>query len=45
LIDRLRPVSYDRPEGATPDFGLAAEVVAEVEPLLTTRDAKVTFRA
>jgi endosialidase-like protein len=38
LIRRLRPVSFDRKRTGDPDFGLIAEEVAEVEPLLITRN-------
>ena len=34
LIKRLRPVSFNWKEGGKPDFGLIAEEVADVEPLL-----------
>ncbi|HJZ69381.1 MAG TPA: tail fiber domain-containing protein [Blastocatellia bacterium] len=40
LIRRLRPVSFNWKQGWAPDMGLIAEEVAEVEPLLTTRDSK-----
>jgi hypothetical protein len=40
LIDRLRPVSFNWKDGGMPDLGLVAEEVAEVEPLLTTTNAK-----
>jgi hypothetical protein len=36
LINRLRPVSFNWKEGGMLDFGLVAEEVAEVEPLLAT---------
>jgi hypothetical protein len=40
LISRLRPVSFNWKTGNQPDIGLIAEEVAEVEPLLVTRDDK-----
>jgi len=40
LIRRLRPVSFNWKQGGTKDFGLIAEEVAEVEPLLATYDEK-----
>jgi hypothetical protein len=36
LIKRLRPVSFMWQDGGMPDFGLIAEEVAGIEPLLTT---------
>ena len=38
LIKRLRPVSFNWKTDKTLDFGLVAEEVAEVEPLLITRN-------
>jgi endosialidase-like protein len=38
LIRRLHPVSFDWKESGTPDFGLVAEDVEKVEPLLVTRN-------
>lgn len=38
LIKRLRPVSFRWTEGGAPDLGLIAEEVADIEPLLTTRN-------
>jgi len=40
LISRLRPVSFNWKGDDKHDFGLVAEEVAEVEPLLATYDAK-----
>jgi hypothetical protein len=40
VIDRLKPVTFTWKEVGTRDFGLSAEEVAEVEPLLVTRNAK-----
>lgn len=40
VINRLRPVTFTWKEGGERDFGLSAEDVAEVEPLLVTRNAK-----
>ena len=40
LVDRLKPVAFKWKEGGKRDFGLNAEDVAEVEPLLVTRNAK-----
>jgi hypothetical protein len=40
LIKRLRPVSFDWKSSGTPDVGLIAEEVDEVEPLLATHNAK-----
>ncbi|HKO44160.1 MAG TPA: tail fiber domain-containing protein, partial [Pyrinomonadaceae bacterium] len=41
LASRLRPVSFRWKGGRrTPDFGLVAEEVAQVEPLLVTRNGK-----
>ncbi len=40
LIRRLRPVSFNWKDGGILDFGLVAEDVAEVEPLLVTRNDK-----
>ncbi len=40
LIRRLRPVSFNWKEGGLLDLGLVAEEVAEVEPLLTSTNAK-----
>lgn len=39
IIKKLRPVSFNWTEGGMLDFGLVAEEVAEVEPLLTTQNA------
>ena len=36
LIKRLRPITFNWKEVGTPDMGLGAEDVAEVEPLLVT---------
>jgi len=38
LLSRLRPISFDWKEGGARDIGLAAEEVAQVEPLLTFRN-------
>ena len=38
LLTRLRPISFDWKEGGARDIGLAAEEVAQVEPLLTFRN-------
>ena len=38
LIQRLRPVTFDWKERREPDLGLIAEEVAEIEPLLVTRN-------
>jgi hypothetical protein len=40
LIKNLRPVTYRWMGDGTPDLGLIAEEVAEVEPLLTTHNEK-----
>ncbi len=40
LINRLKPITFSWKEGGERDFGLNAEDVAEVEPLLVTRNAK-----
>jgi hypothetical protein len=40
IIQRLDPVSFKWKEGEKSDVGLNAEDVAEVEPLLVTRNAK-----
>lgn len=40
LVSRLRPVSFDWKGDNRADFGLIAEEVAEVEPLLANYDAK-----
>lgn len=40
LIKRLRPVSFNWKADNASDFGLVAEEVAEVEPLLVTRNDK-----
>lgn len=40
LIGRLRPVSFNWKHGGMPDIGLVAEEVAEIEPLLVTRNEK-----
>ena len=40
LIRRLRPVSFRWKTGGMSDFGLVAEEVREIEPLLTTTDDK-----
>jgi hypothetical protein len=40
LVRRLRPVSFNWKANNDADFGLVAEEVAEVEPLLTTRNEK-----
>ncbi len=39
LISRLRPVSFAWRDSEMPDLGLVAEDVAEVEPLLTTKNS------
>ena len=39
LIRQLRPVSFNWKANEQPDFGLIAEEVAEVEPLLVTQNA------
>lgn len=39
LINRLRPVTFDWKESGERDLGLVAEEVANVEPLLVTRNA------
>ncbi len=38
LIRQFRPVTYNWKESNQPDLGLIAEEVAEIEPLLITRD-------
>ena len=38
LLQRLRPVTFDWKQTAEHDIGLIAEEVAEVEPLLITRN-------
>jgi len=40
LLSKLRPVSYEFRRDNTPDLGLVAEEVAEVEPLLVTYNDK-----
>jgi hypothetical protein len=40
LVDRLRPVSFRWRADDQADFGLVAEEVAEVEPLLVTRNGQ-----
>ena len=40
LINRLKPVAFKWKEGGQSDFGLNAEDVAEVEPLLVARNGK-----
>lgn len=40
LINRLKPVTFKWKDGGGSDFGLNAEDVAEVEPLLVTRNDK-----
>lgn len=40
LINHLKPVAFKWKEGGSRDFGLNAEDVAEVEPLLVTRNAR-----
>ena len=40
LVRRLRPVSFDWKANKEADFGLVAEEVAAVEPLLATRNEK-----
>jgi hypothetical protein len=40
LVNRLRPVTFNWKTTDEPDLGLIAEEVAEVEPLLITRNAK-----
>lgn len=39
VIQQLRPVTFAWKDGHQPDFGLIAEEVAMVEPLLSTRNA------
>ncbi|CAN5522636.1 hypothetical protein BH10ACI3_BH10ACI3_29250 [soil metagenome] len=38
LVKQLRPITFDWKQGGMHDFGLAAEEVAAVEPLLATYD-------
>lgn len=40
LISRLRPISFTWKDGGMRDLGLAAEEVAELEPLLVTHNSK-----
>ncbi len=40
LVKQLRPITFDWKQGGMHDFGLAAEEVAAVEPLLATYDEK-----
>ena len=40
FIYRLRPVTYNWKHDGTPDFGLIAEEVAEIEPFLINRNDK-----
>jgi hypothetical protein len=40
LVRKLRPVSFNWKDGGTLDFGLVAEEVNKVEPLLTTTNHK-----
>lgn len=40
LISRLRPIAFNWKQNGSRDLGLAAEEVAEVEPLLTFSNAK-----
>lgn len=40
LISRLRPVSFNWKAGGERDLGLVAEEVAEIEPLLVTKNEK-----
>ena len=40
LVNQLRPVTFDWKESKAHDLGLVAEEVAEVEPLLVTRNDK-----
>ena len=40
IVDRLRPISFTWKATGQPDIGLAAEEVAEVEPLLAFRNDK-----
>jgi hypothetical protein len=40
IINRLRPISFKWKQDGMPDIGLGAEEVAQVEPLLTFRNAK-----
>jgi hypothetical protein len=40
VIKRLQPMSFAWKEGGGRDFGLSAEAVAEVAPLMVTRNAK-----
>jgi Chaperone of endosialidase len=40
LVSRLRPITFTWKDGGMKDFGLGAEDVAEVEPLLVTYNSK-----
>jgi hypothetical protein len=40
LVNRLKPISFDWKEGGMKDFGLGAEDVAAVEPLMVTYNDK-----
>jgi hypothetical protein len=40
IVNRLRPITFTWKQGGTPDVGLAAEDVEQVEPLLTFRNDK-----
>ena len=40
IVDRLRPIRFTWKESGQPDIGLAAEEVAEVEPLLAFRNGQ-----
>jgi len=40
IVRRLHPITFDWKEGGMHDVGFAAEQVAKVEPLLTTRNGK-----
>lgn len=40
LVERLHPITFNWKEGGVKDLGLVAEGVAEVEPLLITRNSE-----
>ena len=40
IVNRLRPISFNWKEDGTPDIGLGAEDVEQIEPLLTFRNDK-----
>lgn len=40
IVRRLRPITFTWKDGGMSDVGFAAEEVNEIEPLLTTRNAK-----